>query len=134
MQLERHLLQHAGGGPELCGALTQGAAPKRLCDPLQSEGAPMLGTPSEAPSGTTTNTQMETHLMRHARTRRLGALDEEQVEVGPLLGRGSFGRVYKGALSAPLARSRAVGTPSLTGSVSRQVAELRASFGSANRA
>ena len=57
----------------------------------------MLGGPaSQAPSGSTANTQMESHLLAHGRLRRLGALDEEQVEVGPLLGRGSFGRVYKG--------------------------------------
>ena len=60
----------------------------------------MLSAASEAPSGTTTNTQIESHLLQHARTRRLGALDEEQVEVGPLLGRGSFGRVYKGMVPA----------------------------------
>ena len=67
---------------------------------VQNEGAPMLSAASEAPSGTTTNTQIESHLLQHARTRRLGALDEEQVEVGPLLGRGSFGRVYKGMVAA----------------------------------
>ena len=43
------------------------------------------------------NDPLETHLLHHGRLRRLGPLDEEQVEVGPLLGRGSFGRVYKGA-------------------------------------
>ena len=56
----------------------------------------MLGTPSVAPSSATGNTHMESHLLEHGRLRRLGTLDEEQVEVGPLLGRGSFGRVYKG--------------------------------------
>lgn len=45
------------------------------------------------------NDPLETHLLHHSRLRRLGPLDEEQVEVGPLLGRGSFGRVYKGAPS-----------------------------------
>lgn len=86
---------------------------KPLCDPVQSEGAPMLGAPSEAPSGTTINTQMESHLLQHARTRRLGALDEEQVEVGPLLGRGSFGRVYKGERATPLGQIMAVGAAAL---------------------
>ncbi len=43
------------------------------------------------------NEPLESHLLQHSRLRRLGPLDEEQVEVGPLLGRGSFGRVYKGA-------------------------------------
>ncbi len=43
---------------------------------------------------------LESHLLAHSRLRRLGPLDEEQVEVGPLLGRGSFGRVYKGAPSS----------------------------------
>lgn len=42
------------------------------------------------------NEPLESHLLQHSRLRRLGPLDEEQVEVGPLLGRGSFGRVYKG--------------------------------------
>ena len=56
----------------------------------------LRGPASQAPSGSTANTQMESHLLAHGRLRRLGALDEEQVEVGPLLGRGSFGRVYKG--------------------------------------
>ena len=58
----------------------------------------MLGASgaSVAQSASTSNTQMESHLLRHGRLRRLGQLDEEQVEVGPLLGRGSFGRVYKG--------------------------------------
>ncbi len=45
-----------------------------------------------------TNEPLETHLLHHGRLRRLGPLDEEQVEVGPLLGRGSFGRVYKGVV------------------------------------
>ena len=55
-----------------------------------------VGGASLAQSASTTNTQMESHLLQHGRLRRLGQLDEEQVEVGPLLGRGSFGRVYKG--------------------------------------
>ena len=55
-----------------------------------------VGGASVAQSASTSNTQMESHLLRHGRLRRLGQLDEEQVEVGPLLGRGSFGRVYKG--------------------------------------
>ena len=55
-----------------------------------------VGGASVAQSASTTNTQMESHLLQHGRLRRLGQLDEEQVEVGPLLGRGSFGRVYKG--------------------------------------
>ena len=59
-----------------------------------------VGGASVAQSASTSNTQMESHLLRHGRLRRLGQLDEEQVEVGPLLGRGSFGRVYKGAGSA----------------------------------
>lgn len=49
-----------------------------------------------APTSSGLPTQLETHLLQHNRLRRLGPLDEEQVEVGPLLGRGSFGRVYKG--------------------------------------
>lgn len=44
------------------------------------------------------NMPLESHLLQHSRLRRLGPLDEEQVEVGPLLGRGSFGRVYKGVI------------------------------------
>ncbi len=35
--------------------------------------------------------------------RRLGTLEEEQVELGQLLGRGSFGRVYRGAPFSALA-------------------------------
>ena len=58
-----------------------------------------VGGASVAQSASTSNTQMESHLLRHGRLRRLGQLDEEQVEVGPLLGRGSFGRVYKGGSS-----------------------------------
>ncbi len=36
-------------------------------------------------------------LPEHWRKRWLGPLKEEQVEIGPLLGRGGYGRVYKGA-------------------------------------
>ena len=50
-------------------------------------------------AGSERNTPLENHLLQHSRLRRLGPLDEEQVEVGPLLGRGSFGRVFKGAPS-----------------------------------
>jgi hypothetical protein len=32
------------------------------------------------------------------RKRWLGPLEDEQVEIGPLLGRGGYGKVYKGAL------------------------------------
>ncbi len=32
--------------------------------------------------------------------RYLGDLEDEQVEIGPLLGRGGFGRVYKGEMGA----------------------------------
>ena len=92
---------------------TLGTALRRLVLTLQSEGAPMLGAPSVAPSGSTTNTQMESHLLQHNRLRRLGALDEEQVEVGPLLGRGSFGRVYKGG-SRTASCDIADSTPSLS--------------------
>ena len=35
----------------------------------------------------------------HAQKRVLGALEPGEVDVGPLLGRGAFGRVYKGALT-----------------------------------
>lgn len=35
----------------------------------------------------------------HWKQRWLGPLEDEQVEVGPLLGRGGYGRVYKGAPS-----------------------------------
>ncbi len=37
------------------------------------------------------------HLEQHSRLRRLGPLEEEQVELTGVLGRGSFGRVYRGA-------------------------------------
>ncbi len=40
-------------------------------------------------------------LPEHWRKRWLGPLKEEQVEIGPLLGRGGYGRVYKGASFAP---------------------------------
>lgn len=72
----------------------------------------MLGAPSVAPSGSTSNMQMESHLLQHHRLRRLGALDEEQVEVGPLLGRGSFGRVYKGKQYSPLVALRTAASTS----------------------
>lgn len=35
-------------------------------------------------------------LAEHWRKRWLGPLKEEQVEIGPLLGRGGYGKVYKG--------------------------------------
>jgi hypothetical protein len=34
------------------------------------------------------------------RQRWLGPLEDEQVEIGPLLGRGSYGKVYKGEFNA----------------------------------
>ncbi|EIE27156.1 kinase-like protein [Coccomyxa subellipsoidea C-169] len=55
-----------------------------------------------------TNEPLETHLLHHGRLRRLGPLDEEQVEVGPLLGRGSFGRVYKGRWRSTLVAIKVV--------------------------
>ena len=38
-------------------------------------------------------------LTDHWKQRWLGPLEDEQVEVGPLLGRGGYGKVYKGAPS-----------------------------------
>lgn len=35
-------------------------------------------------------------LPEHWRKRWLGPLQEEQVEIGPMLGRGGYGKVYKG--------------------------------------
>jgi hypothetical protein len=40
-------------------------------------------------------------LEQHSHWRRLGPLEEEQVELTALLGRGSFGRVYRGVFSCP---------------------------------
>ena len=40
-------------------------------------------------------------LPEHWRKRWLGPLQGEQVEIGPLLGRGGYGKVYKGVLSFP---------------------------------
>ena len=56
-------------------------------------------------------------LEQHTRLRRLGPLEEEQVELSSLLGRGSYGRVYRGARpllvlnarSATLAPKRSLG-------------------------
>lgn len=59
-------------------------------------------------AGSERNAPLENHLLQHSRLRRLGPLDEEQVEVGPLLGRGSFGRVFKGGLSGDLPPSTAL--------------------------
>ncbi len=44
------------------------------------------------------------------RLRWLGPLEDEQVEVGPLLGRGGYGRVFKGALPSASNRVRLCAT------------------------
>ena len=42
---------------------------------------------------------LQDRMAAHAQKRVLGALEPGEVDVGPLLGRGAFGRVYKGALT-----------------------------------
>ena len=45
--------------------------------------------------------------------RRMGPSEEEQVEFGPMLGRGSFGRVYKGRWKNVLVAIKARPVPSI---------------------
>ena len=40
---------------------------------------------------------LQDRLAVHTRLRVMGAIERGEVDVGPLLGRGSYGRVYKGA-------------------------------------
>ncbi|KAK9842248.1 hypothetical protein WJX81_002584 [Elliptochloris bilobata] len=51
------------------------------------------GTPAQGSAGDTGQGQLFPELWR---LRWLGPLEDEQVEVGPLLGRGGYGRVFKG--------------------------------------
>ena len=61
-----------------------------------------------------------TQLLEQHSRRRLGPLEEEQVELGSLLGRGSYGRVYRGApCSAVLAAHS-----SLSGSIWKRYQRL----------
>ena len=48
------------------------------------------------PSSPKRGARLAQEQLKHGRSLRIGLSNDEQVEFGPLLGRGSFGRVYKG--------------------------------------
>ncbi|CAL8462804.1 g2337 [Coccomyxa elongata] len=96
--VRRRRKEHGLGSAELASLRS---LPMSGMSPTQSDSIQRTQTAIE-------NEPLESHLLQHSRLRRLGPLDEEQVEVGPLLGRGSFGRVYKGRWRSTLVAIKVV--------------------------